>query len=96
MWLLEEREEGKRNLDLISDPALLQELINFNMDGNFDRVMGLIGCIVGLEELHNLDKRKMFSQEETSQIRKDFDRLIVNNPRIFNAKLSQTTTLIRG
>lgn len=96
MWLLEEREDGKRNLDLISDPALLQELINFNMDGNFDRVMGLIGCIVGLEELRNLEKRKMFSQEETSQIRKDFDRLIVNNSRLFNAKLSQTTALIRG
>lgn len=57
-WLLEERgidEYGRitRNLDFISDKALLQELIAFNMDGNFDRVMGLAGCIIGMEETHN-------------------------------------------
>lgn len=66
------------------------------MDGNFDRVMGLVGCIVGLEELRNLEKRRMFTAEETSQIRKELDKFIVKNPRLFNAKFSQTTTLIRG
>ena len=57
-WLLEERgetTEGRkiRNLDLLPDEALVMELIQFNLDGNFDRVMGLIGCIIGLEERYN-------------------------------------------
>lgn len=56
-WLLEERgqEDGRivRNLDRIWDKALLQELIAFDLDGNFDRVMGLMGCIIGLNETHN-------------------------------------------
>jgi hypothetical protein len=56
-WLVEERgsKDGRiiRNLDLIPDMGLLQELIAFNYDGNFDRVMAFMGCIVGLEETHN-------------------------------------------
>lgn len=56
-WLLEERGEldGKivRNLDMIPDKGLLQELIAFNYGGNFDRVMAFMGCIVGLEERFN-------------------------------------------
>ena len=56
-WLLEERgqEDGRivRNLDRIWDKALLQELIAFDLDGNFDRVMGLMGCIIGMNETHN-------------------------------------------
>jgi len=65
-WLLEEREaiDGVplRNLDRINDEALLEELIAFNWEGNFDRVMGLAGCIVGLEETHNQYK-KVIEQE---------------------------------
>lgn len=56
-WLLEERQNSSgetiRNLDLIADRALLQELIAFNFKGNFDRVMGLAGCILGMEEKYN-------------------------------------------
>lgn len=63
-WLLEVRDlgtaenkesEGRkiRNLDRIWDKALLQELIAFNLDGNFDRVMSLVGCVVGLNEMFN-------------------------------------------
>jgi hypothetical protein len=89
MWLLEERTDSKRNLDLIIDPALIQELISFNMEGNFDRVMGFAGCILGLEELSNLSKRKLMTEEESSSLYKDFDRLIINNKKLFNAKLSK-------
>lgn len=57
-WLVEERGIGQkgeiiRNLDLIPDKALLQELIAFNYTGNFDRVMAFMGCMFGLEESHN-------------------------------------------
>lgn len=93
-WLLEERGENKRNIDLISDPGLLQELILFNMDGNFDRVMGLIGCIIGMEELSNISKRKDEYFTEESQFQKDFTRLIVKNKNIFNAKIPETTLIL--
>lgn len=95
-FLLEDRGDGKRNLDLIPDPALLQELIAYNLDGNFDRVSSLIGCILGLEELSNLEQRKVFHQAEFSQLEKDLDRLIINNNRLFNVQFTQTTTVLRS
>lgn len=69
-WLLEERginEQGQivRNLDRIPDKALLQELIAFNYEGNFDRVMGFAGCILGMEEGYNQYNQEM---EKESQI----------------------------
>lgn len=94
MWLLEEREENKRNLDLIIDPALLQELISFTMEGNFDRVMSLVGCIIGLEETANLSKRKLHSEQQMSQVQQEFQNLIVNNKNLFNAKLPKTTSIL--
>lgn len=93
-WLLQEREENKRNLDLITDPGLLQELLSFNMDGNFDRVMSLVGCVIGLEEMSNISKRREEFYSEESALQKDIYRLIVNNKRLFNAKFSQTTTTL--
>ena len=40
-------------LNTIIDPATLQELIKFNRDGNFDRVMALMIAMYYLKELHN-------------------------------------------
>jgi hypothetical protein len=89
-WLLTERSDSKRNLDLIKDPALLQELISFNLDGNFDRVMGLTGCIIGLEEIYNLQRRTEHYQKESSELDKEFTRLIVNNKKLFHENFSKT------
>lgn len=94
-WLLLPREDNKRNLDLITDPALLQELIAFNMEGNFDRVMGLVGCIVGLEELYNLSRRREIHAAETSAFEQEFKSFIVNNKRLFNEKFSTSKTFIQ-
>jgi len=88
-WLLEPREDNKRNVDYILDPGLLQELISFRMDGNFDRVMSLVGCIIGMEEIHNLMKRKQDNSVSMSQFSKDMDRLIINNPRLFAPQTTQ-------
>lgn len=46
-WLLEERDIDENGdvilqLETINDPALLEELILYNRDGNFDRVMALM------------------------------------------------------
>jgi len=85
-WLLQERESVndviKRNLDLIIDPFLIQQLIAFNLEGNFDAVMGLIGCVIGLEEIHNTS-RNQFTEQAYSELDKQFMNTVVNNKRLF-------------
>lgn len=92
-WLLEDREQGKKNLDVIPDTFLLQQLIAFNMEGNFDSVMGLVGCIIGLEEVHNLSKRKLYQENELSEIDKQFISILRDNKNLFlrvnNEKFSE-------
>jgi hypothetical protein len=83
-WLLEERgldadNNPVYNLDRIFDIELLQELIAFNMDGNFDSVMGLVGCIVGMEESYNQFEEKVLEESYVSQIHKFF----ANNKNLF-------------
>lgn len=85
-WLLEERGNNIRNVDLISDPFLLGQLIFFSMDGNFDAVMGLIGCVIGLEEISNKLKRRIENTDSQSELEKEFLRFIVNNKLLFNGK----------
>lgn len=61
-WLLEERGEvdGKilRNLDLIPSLALVEELIAFNFEDNFDRVMGFAMAVIGLRQKENEVKKE--------------------------------------
>jgi len=50
-WLEKRRQnpitgEWEKNLDLISDRALLHELIQYNRTGNFDRVMSMMGAAI--------------------------------------------------
>ncbi|GIW57572.1 MAG: hypothetical protein KatS3mg083_517 [Candidatus Dojkabacteria bacterium] len=44
-WLIESDEDGKTNLEKIISPGLLQELIYYKRDGNFDRVMALMMAV---------------------------------------------------
>ena len=85
-WLLEEREGDKRNLDMIYDKFLLQQLIAFNMDGNFDAVMGLFGCIIGLNETYNQYERQLLNIEAETTFQKELDKVLVKNKRLFNGK----------
>lgn len=58
-WLLTAEETNNEqgykltNLDKLVDKPLIQEMISFNLDDNFDRVMAFAGCILGLEETSN-------------------------------------------
>jgi len=47
--------EGARNLDMIEDRALLEELMAYNRKGNFDTVMSLMGAIIQINEHWNED-----------------------------------------
>ena len=51
-WLNEEYETGKKNLTKILSEALLEELIEYNPDGNFDRVIAFGLCIMYNIELY--------------------------------------------
>lgn len=49
------------------------------MDGNFDRVMALIGCVIGMEETHN----KYMEQTENKRIRDEVTTFLANNRSMF-------------
>lgn len=79
--LLEERETKDeqviRNLDRIWDIATIQELLNFNLEGNFDRVSALI--ILGAAVAESTNKyENLIDKKVTSSL--DF---ITNNKNIF-------------
>lgn len=88
-WLLEERGEvdDKKllNLHMIRDTRLLEEMIAFDFNGNFDSVMGFTGCIIGLEETYNRYKQETHKQEE------DILDFLNKSLQTKYAKLSQTT-----
>ena len=79
-WLLQERGDGKRNIDLINSRALLQEIAYFTYEGNFDRVMGLMGAIFGLAQMtRNMEESLHMPKKDTSP-NLDF---IFNNKKLF-------------
>lgn len=47
--------QGVRNLDLLEDRALIEELIAYNRTGNFDTVMAMMGAIIQINEHWNED-----------------------------------------
>ena len=53
-WLLEESGENVLNLHKIYSVPILEELINYNKDGNFDRVIALMLCIVQKHQQHRI------------------------------------------
>ena len=83
-WLLEsvgiEGEEHKLNLHNIFSTGLLKELIAFNYDDNFDRVMGFMGAVIGREENLNQYIKKQFDANEKKH-RLDF---LTKNKALFS------------
>lgn len=61
--------------------------------------MGLIGCVIGLEEHYVASKRRAESNSISSSIDNEFDKLLVNNKRLFNIpneKFSKTKIVVPG
>lgn len=52
-WLNEEQSPGIKNLNKIFSEPLLEELIAYNPDGNFDRVMAFMEVMIYKEELYH-------------------------------------------
>jgi len=57
-WLNEEYAPGRKNLTKIFSEALLEELIAYNDNGNFDRVMAMIQIMIYLRELYSVTVKK--------------------------------------
>jgi len=53
-WLNEEQHPGIKNLTKIFSEPLLEELISYNPDGNFDRVMAFMEVMIYKEELYHV------------------------------------------
>ena len=80
-WLKEETIiEGvsKRNLERLPDIALVRECIAFDLDkGNYDRIMALVGCVVGLREKVNQYEKQIINKNNPLA-------LLANNDNLFN------------
>ena len=57
-WLNEEFAPGRKNLTKIFSEPLLEELISFNLDGNFDRVIAFMLVMIYKQELYNHTVKK--------------------------------------
>ena len=78
-WLLTERDIDEHenkvlNLETIYDIGLLEELINYNRKGNFDRVMSFMMLMFQIEE----DELGKEYGEEVTGNQKDLQELYLN------------------
>lgn len=86
-WLYDEREhEGKKvlNLHTIKSIPLLKELAAYDHDGNFDRVIAFMLCILQTKELHRLHVNELTNQpSRTSEyLNKMYLKNKLNNNRV--------------
>lgn len=66
-WLITQRGDGRLGLHTIMSEPLLEELINYNPEGNFDRCIALFEVMLYKEELYNikLDERREENKKVT-------------------------------
>jgi intein/homing endonuclease len=67
-WLQEEYEPGKKNLTKLLSEPLLEELISYNRQGNFDRVIAFMLLMIFKEELHNSQVKKTGDEEKNRML----------------------------
>jgi len=78
-WLMEEDQDGKLNLNKIYSLPLLDELINYNDTGNFDRIIAMLLVIT-----HKLDNYKvrvdMVKETKVDAFFDNLENYFTNNP----------------
>jgi hypothetical protein len=67
-WLSEEYEPGKKNLNKLLSEPLIEELISYNREGNFDRVDAFLMLMVFKEELHNRHVKKIDDDSKSRRL----------------------------
>ena len=88
-WLTTESSPGEKNLTKILSEPLLEELINYNDKGNFDRVMAFMMVMIYLQELHNVHVKEKKKIERNNRL---FDTPIFSEAW-FESKGSSQPTL---
>jgi hypothetical protein len=67
-WLNEEYEPGKKNLNKLMSEGLIEELISYNREGNFDRAIAFMLVMVFKEEIHNRHVKKAKDDEKSTSL----------------------------
>lgn len=75
-WLKTELEPGILQLTKINSIPLLKELIAYNEDGNFDRVIAFMLCILQDTEMHKI---KVSEEKEVNQYDNFFNKKLFTN-----------------
>lgn len=77
-WLLEEVGEGKCNLHFVYSIPLLKEMMAYNLDGNFDRVIAIMLAICQKLQMHRIIVKK-----DVENIKKDsfFSKQLFTNKK---------------
>lgn len=88
-WLYDEREvDGKKilNLHTIKSIPLLKELVAYDKDGNYDRVIAFMLCILQTKELHRIHVEELLTHESNTGkwLDKMFQKNKLINKTIFN------------
>lgn len=90
-WLNEEYEPGRKNLSRILSEPLLEELIQYNDKGNFDRVRALQCLMIYRQQLYNMTVKKKEQEEKSNRLfdvplfsKAWFETSSENNKSIFN------------
>ena len=85
-WLKVELEPGILQLTKINSIPLLKELIAYNEDGNFDRVIAFMLCILQDTEMHKI---KVDEEKEVQSYDNFFNKkLFTNNSNKDSKKLT--------
>jgi hypothetical protein len=88
-WLLQPIGDGKLQLHTIKSIPLLDELISYNEDGNFDRVIALMLAVIQLIQMRNIIIEEQLAEaeeDEQDNAPKDFFER-----KIFAGNMRQTT-----
>jgi hypothetical protein len=93
-WLYTEREdiEGTKifNFHTIKSIGLLKELIAYDMEGNYDRVIAFALCILQTKELHKIHVENMIGNTymfgQDPYLKKRWDRKIISNNAFKNLR----------
>jgi len=67
-WLNEEHIPGKKNLTKILSIPLLEELVAYNDEGNFDRVMAFMCVMIYCEQIHHVKVKKKKDETKSQMI----------------------------
>lgn len=94
-WLEEELAPGELRLTTILSEPLIEELIQYNTKGNFDRVMAFMQIMIYREQLYHIQVKKRDETEKTMRL---FDKPVFTdtwyNDSSFNTNSYKDTLFI--